>query len=75
MSVPGSEYLYSTHGFTLLAAVIEKVTGVPFNKVICDLNRRRGDFLPNTNTEILQNLGKHQSGMLDTKVVTFFHLS
>jgi CubicO group peptidase (beta-lactamase class C family) len=34
MSVPGSEYLYSTHGFTLLAAVIEKVTGVPFNKVI-----------------------------------------
>jgi hypothetical protein len=31
--VPGSEFLYSTHGFTLLAAVIEKVTGVPFDKV------------------------------------------
>jgi len=29
---PGSEFLYSTHGYTLLAAVIENVTGVPFDK-------------------------------------------
>ena len=29
----GSEFLYSTHGYTLLAAVIENVTGVPFQKV------------------------------------------
>jgi CubicO group peptidase (beta-lactamase class C family) len=71
MSLPGSEYLYSTHGFTLLAAVIEKVTGVPFNKVI----RRRVDFLPNTNTEILLNLAIHQSGIRVTKVELFSQLS
>ena len=29
----GTEFLYSTHGYTLLAAVIENVTGVPFDQV------------------------------------------
>merc|ERR1719228_1084958 len=32
MSKPGTKFLYSTHGFTLLAAVIESVTGEPFDK-------------------------------------------
>ena len=32
-NVSGTEFLYSTHGFTLLAAVIENVTGEPFDKV------------------------------------------
>lgn len=34
MSKPGTEFLYSTHGFTLLAAVIEAVTEQPFDKYI-----------------------------------------
>ena len=29
----GTKFLYSTHGFTLLAAVIEKATGEKFDKV------------------------------------------
>ena len=36
--MPGTEFLYSTHGFTVLAAIIEKVTGVPFDKVGINLN-------------------------------------
>lgn len=35
-SVPGTEFLYSTHGFTVLAAIIEKVTGVPFDKYMTE---------------------------------------
>ena len=32
LSAPGQEFHYTTHGFTLLASVIEKVTGEPFDK-------------------------------------------
>jgi len=32
LSAPGQEFHYTTHGFTLLARVIEEVTGQPFHK-------------------------------------------
>lgn len=33
-SAPGERYLYSTHGFTLLSAVVEKAAGAPFLDVL-----------------------------------------
>jgi hypothetical protein len=69
MSVPGSEYLYSTHGFTLLAAVIEKVTGVPFNKV----SRPHRFSAEYEYRDFRKNF--HQSGILGAKGVIFSQLS
>jgi len=36
LSAPGDKFNYSTHGFTLLAKVIENVTGQPFEKYMDD---------------------------------------
>uniref|UniRef100_A0A8D2LPT5 Lactamase beta n=2 Tax=Varanus komodoensis TaxID=61221 RepID=A0A8D2LPT5_VARKO len=39
---PGSQFLYSTHGFTLLSAVVERASGQKFTdymrKIFCDLD-------------------------------------
>ena len=32
VTFPGEEYHYTTHGFTLLSAVVEAVVGEPFDK-------------------------------------------
>ncbi len=48
LSEPGTEYSYSTHGYTLLSAVIEGASGVPFL-----------DYLKK---EVFQPLQMHDSG-------------
>jgi len=61
MSKPGSEFLYSSHGFTLLQAVIENVTGQPFSKYMKDQFKELG--LNNTyldeNGPIITNRSKY----------------
>ena len=39
---PGGEFLYSTYGFVLLSAVLEKVMGKPFHEAARDYIRQMG---------------------------------
>lgn len=56
-----SKYLYTTHGFTLLSAVVEAVLKKPYEKVLQELIRELG--MSNTyldeNDPIIYNRGRH----------------
>ncbi|XP_060083887.1 serine beta-lactamase-like protein LACTB, mitochondrial [Ylistrum balloti] len=58
---PGSEYLYTTYGFTLLSAVLEAVTKKPFEKLMQEYFIEMG--MENTfldeNTPLIYNRGRH----------------
>ena len=51
---PGTEYLYSTHGYTLLSAVIEKISGQ--------------SFLDYTQKEIFKPLDMYYTGPADMRI-------
>ena len=61
LSAPGQEFHYTTHGFTLLAKVIEKVTGEPFDKYMQAQFKELG--LSNTfldlNDPLIQNRARY----------------
>ncbi|VDP57248.1 unnamed protein product [Heligmosomoides polygyrus] len=39
---PGTKFRYTTHGFTLVSAVLEKVSGKEFKKLVEDLTFQLG---------------------------------
>ncbi|XP_069103301.1 serine beta-lactamase-like protein LACTB, mitochondrial [Argopecten irradians] len=58
---PGTKYLYSSHGFTLLSAVIEAVAKTPFDKLMKEYFVQMGmdsTFL-DENTPLIYNRGRH----------------
>ena len=61
LSAPGQEFHYTTHGFTLLARVIEEVTGQPFHKYMQAQFKELG--LSNTfldlNDPLIQNRARY----------------
>ena len=61
LSAPGQEFHYTTHGFTLLARVIEEVTGEPFHKYMQAQFKELG--LSNTfldlNDPLIQNRARY----------------
>ncbi|XP_069109639.1 serine beta-lactamase-like protein LACTB, mitochondrial [Argopecten irradians] len=58
---PGTKYLYTSHGFTLLSAVIEAVAKTPFDKLMKEYFVQMGmesTFL-DENTPLIYNRGRH----------------
>ncbi|XP_076305133.1 LOW QUALITY PROTEIN: serine beta-lactamase-like protein LACTB, mitochondrial [Tachypleus tridentatus] len=61
LSKPGSKYVYSTHGWTLLSAVVEAVAQEPFMVYMCKLFQELGlknTFL-DTNDTVIYNRSKY----------------
>ncbi|OWF41272.1 Serine beta-lactamase-like protein LACTB, mitochondrial [Mizuhopecten yessoensis] len=58
---PGSKYLYTTYGFTLLSAVLEAVAKTPFEKMMQKYIIEMGmdDTFLDENTPIIYNRGRH----------------
>ncbi|KAF8370928.1 lact-9, partial [Pristionchus pacificus] len=61
VSEPGETFSYTTHGFTMVAAICEKVSGDKFENLLTDLFRRLGmrNTLLDRNAIIVPNRAKY----------------
>ena len=68
---PGSKFLYTTYGYTLLSAVIEESSGKSFQKLVTDLTRLVG--MPSTtfdeNVTIIANRSRYYQRNCQNKLL------
>lgn len=64
VNVPGTAFLYSSYGFNLLSAVMEKAAGQEFTQQIAALGKRAN--APSLQVEHFGMVGKHWSKLYDT---------